>query len=820
MSKAGTIPERATRPGQQSVSPETYDEAARALIGHSPDGVVLLRSPGEWICTLVNDAAGQLFGPTGPKVGQPLLDSFPISTRALIGSALDEARRSGDPRDVLAPWPHDDAIFEIRVVPLADGAAIHFRDISVLALRERQQAAAAALSLRAISGAPLDELYAYAAEVVQAALLVDFVYVVQHREGTELIVRAHIGRTDMDPVGRVIKVERSIAAYVARTGLPVVTTNFASETRYEPPPAAGEVGATSAAAVPVRGRHGTFGSLVVMNRAAHEFRPEDVAFLQTVGNVLAAAVDRAADGSALRQQQELFRAITEFGRELVVIIDARGAMTYVSPAGARMLGHEVLSVIGRPLTDLIHVDDRDRIAEAFANARQDASALHAFTARAQTKSGQWITIAGTAYNMVHHSAVLGIVVNARDVTEMLDAQEALRRSQEQLHQALKMEAVGRLAGGIAHDFNNLLTAIRGYSDMIASGLRPSDPLRSDVEEIQRASDRAAGLTQQLLAFSRRQVLLPDRLDLSSVVRDLDRMVRRLIGEDIELTVTGDATRTVLVDRGQIEQVILNLVINARDAMPTGGRLAIEARNHDVAPGADPREGSPPPGKYALIRVEDSGSGIPAEIVDRVFDPFFTTKGPGKGTGLGLSTAYGIVHQSGGFIDVTSVEGAGTTFRILLPEVEPGEARPRPKGQVGAAFGGPGGETILLVEDADAVRQVVRRALTKMGYRVLEASNGPQAIGIALEHRDEIDLVLSDFVMPHMGGRELIDRLRALGLDPKILIMSGYVDDALLRGGGFPAGAAFIEKPFTAEGIGRRVRELLDGLEAHGAPTAQ
>ena len=555
-------------------------------------------------------------------------------------------------------------------------------------LRHGQQTAAAELGLRAIVGVPLDQLYAGATELVREAMNADFVYVVQLRDN-ELVVRAHVGRTDIDPVGRVLDAKDSIADYVIRTGAPVVTPNFEQEHRYVAPPAVQEVAARSAAAVPIHSRHGPFGSLVVMNRSVHQFQSDDIAFLQTCANVLAASVDRATDGAALR-----------------------------------------------------------------------------------------------------------------------DAQEALHRSQEQLNQAVKMEAVGRLAGGIAHDFNNLLTAIRGYSDLVAAGLPPNDPIRSDVQEIQRAADRAANLTHQLLAFSRRQVLRPARLDLNAVVRDLESMMRRLIGEDVDLSVTCATTRTVLVDRSQIEQVVMNLVINARDAMPSGGKLVIEARDHDVPPRANVREGSPPPGRYALLKIQDSGSGIPPEIMDRIFDPFFTTKGAGKGTGLGLSTAYGIVTQSGGFIEVTSAEGVGTAFRIYFPETDPASSAVVTP-SVPEADHRSGGETILLVEDADAVRNVVRRALTRLGYRVLEASNGPQAIGVALEHANEIDLLLTDFVMPQMGGRELIDRLLELGLRPKILIMSGYIDDALLRGGGFPSGAAFIEKPFTADRIGRKVRDVLD-----------
>ena len=685
-------------------------------------------------------------------------------------------------------------------------------------LRHGQQIAAAALGLRAIDGVPLDDLHGYAVELVREAMQADFVYVVEVREGQELVVRAHVGRTDMNPVGRVLDAKDSIADYVIRTGEPVVTIDFAQEQRFIAPPAVQEAAARSAAAVPVQGRHGPFGSLIVMNRAVHEFQSDDIAFLQTCANVLAAAVDRAADGSALRRQQELFRAITEYGRELVVILSGAGTMTYVSPSGARILGTDPLSLVGKPFGDIVHHDDRERVATALADATVDANAMRAFAARARKQNGDWIRIAGTAYNMLHHSAVQGIVINARDVTDTIEAQEALNRSQEQLHQALKMEAVGRLAGGIAHDFNNLLTAIRGYSDLLAGALPADDPLRSDVQEIQRATDRAASLTHQLLAFSRRQVLRPDRIDLGVVVQDLENMIRRLIGEDIELAVASSATRTVLVDRGQIEQVILNLVINARDAMPSGGRLTIETRDHDVPPSAPIRDGSPPPGRYAVIRIQDAGSGIPPEILDRIFEPFFTTKGPGKGTGLGLSTAYGIVKQSGGFIEVASVEGGGTTFRIYLPEAEATAGRDDATHQdVAPEHDRAGGETILLVEDADAVRQVVRRALTRNGYRVLEASNGPQAIGVALANAKEIDLLLTDFVMPHMGGRELIDRLHELGLRPRILIMSGYIDDALLRGGGFPPGAAFIEKPFTAERIGRKVREVLDGAAPGAIP---
>ncbi|MEO5568364.1 MAG: GAF domain-containing protein [Gemmatimonadaceae bacterium] len=379
-------------------------------------------------------------------------------------------------------------------------------------LRQGQQSAAAELGLRAIAGVPLDDLYDFAVEAIRNAMHAEFVYVVQLREGNEQVVRAHSGRTDMNPVGRVVDGRDSIAELVIRTGEPVITPDFEQERRYAPPPAVREVSARSAASVPVRGRHGPFGAVIVMNRDPHHFQPEDVAFLQTVANVIAAAVDRAADGKELHRQQELFRAITEYGRDLVVILGADGSIDYLSPAGIRMFGGTPDAILGHDFAEFIHEDDLDQVRATIEEVAHTPNAMGTVAARARLRNGDFVSVAGTAYNMLHHPAVRGIVINARDVTEVVEAQQALHRSQEQLHQALKMEAVGRLAGGIAHDFNNLLTAIRGYSDLVVAALQPGDPIRRDVQEIQRASERAASLTHQLLAFSRRQVLRPDRVD--------------------------------------------------------------------------------------------------------------------------------------------------------------------------------------------------------------------------------------------------------------------------------------------------------------------
>jgi PAS domain S-box-containing protein len=400
---------------------------------------------------------------------------------------------------------------------------------------------------------------------------------------------------------------------------------------------------------------------------------------------------------------------------------------------------------------------------------------------------------------------------SRDVTSRKLAEKALRDSEAQLRQSQKMEAVGRLAGGVAHDFNNLLTAITGYSALMLRRLRQADPLRYQAEEIKRAADRAASLTRQLLAVSRNQVLQPRVLDLNEVVSGMDNMLQRLIGEDIELqSVLAPNLGRVKADPGQIEQVILNLVVNARDAMPEGGKLIIETANI-VAPD--------PPGsknliardaRYVMLAVTDTGCGMDAETQSHIFEPFFTTKEIGKGTGLGLSTVYGIVKQSGGHISVCSAVGRGTTFKIYLPliedqveEIRPGSDSDMPRGN----------ESLLLVEDEEIVRQMMREILEMSGYQVLEAASGPEALAICQRHEGPIHAVITDVVMPRMSGRELAERLRQLRPQTKVVYMSGYTDDAIVRHGVLDEGVTFIQKPFTPEAVARKVRQALDAQKA-------
>jgi PAS domain S-box-containing protein len=392
-----------------------------------------------------------------------------------------------------------------------------------------------------------------------------------------------------------------------------------------------------------------------------------------------------------------------------------------------------------------------------------------------------------------------LVAVVRDITER-------QRLEEQIRQSQKMEAIGQLAGGVAHDFNNLLTVINGYSELLLADLPAHDPQREPVAAIRSAGERAAALTGQLLAFSRKAIVAPKILDLNDVVHSVGRLLRRLIGEDVVLTTSlAPGLDRVKADPGQVEQVIMNLAVNARDAMPTGGRLTIETANVRLP---DDDDGYPglKAGRYVRLAVSDTGHGMTDEIKARVFEPFFTTKEPGKGTGLGLATVYGVVKTYGGHVAVSSAIGVGTTLTVLLP-AEAGAAD-RPTSAV-LRVAPAGTETVLLVEDDDGVRRLARIALEAQGYTVLEAAGGAQAVTTAESHAGPIHLLLTDVIMPDQGGREVADAVRARRPGIKVLYVSGYTDDAVVRHGVFEATDAFLQKPFTPLGLARKVRAMLD-----------
>jgi two-component system cell cycle sensor histidine kinase/response regulator CckA len=390
-----------------------------------------------------------------------------------------------------------------------------------------------------------------------------------------------------------------------------------------------------------------------------------------------------------------------------------------------------------------------------------------------------------------------------------------KKLEEQLRQAQKLEAVGKLAGGVAHDFNNLLTVISGYSEILFNNAAVDDPMRELIVEVRKAAERAGSLTRQLLAFSRKQMLQPQVVDLNTLVHESEKMLRRLIGEDIDLSTRLDpAVGKVKVDPGQIEQVVMNLAVNARDAMPTGGQLTIETQNVELDAGYAAQRADVRPGPYVLLAVTDTGCGMSPETRTHIFEPFFTTKEAGKGTGLGLSTVFGIIKQSDGHIEVYSEPGQGTTFKIYLPRVE--DAQEVHKSAPAAV--GEGTETILLAEDDSVVRSLAALALRSYGYTVLEARDGVEALQICRTHPDPIHLVISDVVMPRMSGRQLAGMVSSLRPQTRVLYLSGYTDDAVVRHGLVQGEVPFLQKPFTPNILARKIREVLEGPPpVHGAP---
>jgi len=399
-----------------------------------------------------------------------------------------------------------------------------------------------------------------------------------------------------------------------------------------------------------------------------------------------------------------------------------------------------------------------------------------------------------------HGRNLGAVIAMHDITERKQLEEQLRQSQ-------KMEAVGRLAGGIAHDFNNLLNVITGYGELISERLPQGDPMGAKVDQIKKAAQRAASLTRQLLAFSRKQVIEPRVLDLNALLADLDKMLRRMIGEDIEMsTVEGQPLGRIKADPGQIEQIVMNLVVNARDAMPQGGKLTLGTANVDLDQAFARRNAGARAGAYVLLSVGDTGTGMDPETQSHIFEPFFTTKEMGKGTGLGLATVYGIVKQNNGYIEVESAPGRGACFRVYLPRVQDRAEALRARESTAPPQGS---ETILVVEDEDLVRQVVREALRSFGYTVLETGDAEEGARICKSHAGPIHLLMTDVIMPKMNGRALAKRLTLQRPDLKVLYMSGYTDSAIVQHGVLEPGVSFLQKPFALTALARKVRDVLD-----------
>ena len=513
--------------------------------------------------------------------------------------------------------------------------------------------------------------------------------------------------------------------------------------------------------------------------------------------------DRMQAEEALHRAEARFRALIGAMQDVILVLDRNGTYTDIAPSATDRLFRSPAELLGRRLHEVFEPEQADQFL---------AAVRRALDTRKVVEIAYDLEIKGERYWFDATVSPLPderVVWVARDVTARHRTEQALRESEDQLRQSQKMEAVGQLAGGIAHDFNNLLMAIMSNAELAALELVPGSAAGANIEEIKSASRRARSLTQQLLAFSRKQMLQPRVLDLNSVVREAEQILRRLIGENLAMAVVLDPEAGhVRADQGQVAQVLMNLVVNARDAMPNGGQLTIETANRTYSRATAMRHRGLQPGAYVALCVRDTGVGMDEETKARIFEPFFTTKPPGQGTGLGLSTAYGIVKQSGGYIAVDSALHGGTTFTILLPRVfeEPEPAAQAPPAQAPALQSR---GTILLVEDEAAVREAAKRMLRKYGFTVIEAKNGQDAIMLWEREHASVDLVLTDVVMPSMGGAELARILRQRHPGLKVVFMSGYTQGTLELSSLDESASRFLPKPFTTDQLIGTLRELLD-----------
>ncbi len=637
-----------------------------------------------------------------------------------------------------------------------------------------------------------DELAAAAGVLCVLALL-------SGPERTEFSVVAERGAPP-GVAGRVFSSSREpMGRLLATLGEPIVINNgeasphvFLRHGGVFPPESA------AAAFFPIHVEGMPTGGLALAARETGQFTDQHIAFVRSVADQLSNALSRVA---LERDRLRLIAAI-EQAMDAVVLLDTKNVISYANPAFERVSGYGRVETLGRSFPSLFGEPQESELtrilAEVVRRKREWRGRLEN-----RKRTGEVYTVDMSLSPIRDKSgAVVSCVSVQRDITEELALEARFR-------QAHKMEAVGRLAGGVAHDFNNLLTAILGYANIISHNLPASSPEQANLNQIRRAAERAGALTRQLLAFSRKQVFQPQVLSLNSVVRDMERMLRPVIGEDVELvTDLEERLGPVRADPGQIEQVVMNLAINARDAMPQGGRITLGTRNEDVDEKKAREHAGLEAGPYAVLTVSDTGTGLSGDVLAHLFEPFFTTKEEGKGTGLGLATVYGIVKQSGGHIEASSRENEGTMFVIRLPRLS-GEAVPAPRPEeVGAEMRGT--ERVLLVEDNVMVNDLIRKVLIHHGYDVMVAAHPNDALALAADRGRAIDLLITDMVMPGMGGRELAEKIEAGRPGLKVLFISGYTDTSFIYDRADEPGRAFLQKPFSPRALARMVREVLDG----------
>lgn len=774
-----------------------------ALFEHSPLAIVALDNQGR--VRLCNRAFERLFGYSEEEIcGQVLDDVIAPGPLNLQARNLTEQARQGPIHLTAVRKRRDGRAVDVEVygLPLlvADelrGAFALYDDITERRRTELEREVMYEVTRALTVTSNLKELLQSIHQLLRRAVYAENCFVALYEASTDSFTFP-LFVSQRDPVPSTLplaKIQRSATALVFRSGQPLLLTP-PEVRRLVEAQVIELVGEPSAAwlGVPLKTAQGTIGVLVVQHfEDPNAYSQRDVALLNSVGTHIALAIERRQAELALRESEAQLRLLLEQLPAILWTTDTNLRFTSSLGAGLKALGLTPGQAVGQTLADFFQTDDPE-----FPSLAAHRRALAGETVSYELQWNKRLFQSHVEPLRNERGEIVGVIGIAVDCTDRYQLEL-------QLHQSQKMEAIGRLAGGVAHDFNNLLTVIRGYAELLAQKGLPDAESGELCAEIQKAAERAASLTRQLLAFSRQQMRRPTVLDLNVVVSELEPMLQRLIGEDIELrTLCDPQLESILADRSQIEQVILNLVVNARDAMPQGGKLLIETANVRLDESYCERHLNMRAGRYVLLAVTDTGCGMDAATRERIFEPFFTTKK--TGSGLGLATVYGIVHQSHGHIVVYSEPGKGTSMKIyfpalLRPAAPPPEtaSRPAPRGT----------ETILLVEDEAGVRSLARRFLEQAGYRVLEASNPTEAWQIATEFSGTIDLLVTDVVMPGGSGRELADRMQNCRPNLRVLFMSGYTDDAIVHHGVLCSKAHLLEKPFHRDDLLRKVRSILD-----------
>jgi two-component system, cell cycle sensor histidine kinase and response regulator CckA len=772
----------------------------------SPDGLSIADSDHRVLWA--NETFLSMFGyKLSDVIGQSLEGLVVPAERQPESEWVSEALRKGE-RITLETQRRkkDGSLLDVRLscAPMRldgniSGFYAGYHDISD---RKRVEALSSALyrvAEKSSSAHDLQQFFAAVHGIVDELMYARNFYIALYDPATELLSFPYfVDEQDTAPLAK--RLGRGLTDYLIRTGEALLATPEVLQTMED----RGDVARSGSRSldwmgVPLKVNNHTFGALVVQTYSKNiRYGTSDKEILTFVARQVASAVEIKRNEQALRRSEARYRSLVQSSVYGIYRSSLEGRFLDVNPALITMLGYgsaEEVLLLDPEQQVFAQAQEHTRLIEEFKRTGR----LDGFEVKWKRKDGSTITvrISGRAVSSADEPAdVLEAI--AEDVTDR-------RVLEDQFRQAQKMEAVGRLAGGVAHDFNNLLMVISGYAEVMLSKLALEHPLHEKALAIQQASDRATTLTRQLLAFSRKQLLELKVVDVNSIVSDMERLLRPLIGENVSLIAKlAPESGYTRADVGQLEQVLMNLVVNAKDAMPDGGKLTIETQN--IAVDGNHRRGQTfiRPGHYVMLSVSDTGMGMDKETQSRIFEPFFTTKEKGKGTGLGLSTVYGIVKQSGGYVMVQSEEEQGTTFQIYLPRVE-GAAEKHAAPVARAAAGGT--ETILLVEDEESVRQLVRETLAGKGYRVIEADNGEAGLAAA-DGEEKIDLVITDVVMPGMGGRELVQQLAKTRPGTKVLYLSGYTEDAVGNEGTMESGTAFLQKPFTLQTLSRKVREVL------------